>query len=216
MTDSKRPWMQPDKRNLAWTPVFCFERICRLWKAPSKSKWLVQNTVAKHPRAWAVILTAKIFPRPQYQTVYVFCLKPRIPVALDLLIWVLRTETNICSQQKGLRVLNCHGCINASQREHMQRLKSESESKRQKERRKQTIAKTQMAVLGIDASSARVLRTASSFQDIPISPLLPLHCSLTVQMLRLAATHKIIIFIHSAFSWNTLSHLVWYLWKDTG
>lgn len=114
----------------------CSERICRFWKPPSKSKWLVQNTVAKHPRAWAVILTAKIFPRQQYQTIYVFCLKPRIPVALDLLIWVLLTETNICSQQKGLRVLNCHGCINAAQREHMQRLKSESESKRQEKKEK--------------------------------------------------------------------------------
>lgn len=140
----------------------------------------MQNTAAKHPQARAAILPAKIFPRPQYQTVYVFCLKVHIPVALDLLIWALHTERNICCQQKGLRVLNCHGCINAAQREHMQRLKSESESKRQKKRRKQTIAKTQMAVLGTHVGSSRVLRTPSSFQDIPISPLLPLcHCSLS-------------------------------------
>lgn len=85
----------------------------------------MQNSVAKHPRAWASMLTAKIFPRPQYQTINAFCLKLRIPVALHLL-WVLHTETHICSQQKALRVLNCHGCINAAQREHMQRLKSES------------------------------------------------------------------------------------------
>lgn len=46
------------------------------------------------------------------------------------------------------------------------------------------IAKTQMAVLGIDVRpSSPVLRTPSSFQDIPISPLLPLcHCSLSARL----------------------------------
>lgn len=66
------------------------------------------------------------------------------------------------------------------------------------------MAKTQMAVLGTDVGSWRVLRTASSFQDSPISPfvatppLLPVCPS--ARMLRLAATHNIRILIRSACS----------------
>lgn len=84
------------------------------------------------------------------------------------------------------------------------------------------IAKTQMAVLGIDVSSSRVLRTASSFQDIPISPFVatlslfavcpavadvasrcyPQHYRLYPLILKLNVT--------------VYSHPVWYLGKDTG
>lgn len=106
-----------------------FERICRFRKAPSRSKWLAKyRRKTPPPASLGRNINSENLSQAaisdHIRVLFEAAQSPRVTSSH------LHTETNICSQQKGLRVLNCHGWIDVAQREHMQRLKSQSESNR--------------------------------------------------------------------------------------